>query len=230
MKKEDINKFLDALSLKKDEFKRYVDEQVKNIHYPEDQLPVERVDKTNSSPNIGYLSLGGGLLLTAVGLFKNPGAAANILTVGGVLMTIASIYSIKKQKDQKPTTPQQTPSLDLYVVTEKINNTVKSIHTHVSDGWSDFLSGNQKQLASLIEKSELEVEKRNKLIEQAYKKTVIQYSMLDVLSDLSNIEREKNIDLYKNYVNSFCKKYKDVIESAYIEQKAYLEDMTQYFD
>lgn len=222
MRKEDIAKITDALALKKEELLRYTDSQVKNIRYPETPSPVVACSKSESSSNVGYLGLGGGLVLTAIGLIKGSG----MLTVGGVVIAVASFYSLRKQKGQKPVT--QSPSFDYYVVTEKLNNAIKAIHNYVSDGWNEFLVSQQKDLLALIENSQLEVEKKNKLIEPAYRKTFIQYSMLDVLSDLSNIEKQKDIALYKQYVADFCKKYKNVVESAYIEQKAYLEDMIQY--
>lgn len=52
----------------------------------------------------------------------------------------------------------------------------------------------------------------------ALNRSVINFSMPDVLTDLSNIEKEHDIEKYKTYGTTFKQKYTDAIKSALSEQ------------
>lgn len=219
MNREDLSHYLEALASKKEELVNYAETQIKQISYP--TPPSVTTSQQPSSPYLSYIGLGIGIVLLAIGI----GTKTNAIAVGGGVVTAAGIYGVSRKRNTE--SQPQAPAINYFRITEKIGYQIQKIHAYVSDSWYDFLGGQQKSLKNLIETSGFDAESKNKMIELCINRSLIQYSMMDVLSDLNRIEKEQNIEAYKQYVAGFVEKYRKAIEEAYLEQKRRYEAIIQ---
>lgn len=210
MNKEDLNRYTETLTFKKNELTAYVENQIKQIDYPTaPSIPAQQPTPSHSS----YWGVGIGVILLAIGI----GTKTPVITVGGGVVTAAGLFAVNKKRNAK--TQQPAPSINYYRISEKVSYQIQSIHTHVSDSWNAFLSDQQNSLKQLIEMSGFNADTKNKMIELSLNRSIIQCSIMDVLSDLNKVEKQKNIEAYKQYSNEFLGKYQKIIEEAYKEQK-----------
>ena len=218
MNKEDLARYTEALTLKKNELTTYVENRIKQIDYPTvPSTPAQQPAPSRSS----YLGVGIGVILLAIGI----GTKTPVITVGGGVVTAAGLFAVNKKRNAKAQQP--APDINYYRISEKVSNQIQSIHTHVSDSWNAFLGEQQNSLKQLIETSGFDADTKNKMIELTLNRSIIQYSMTDVLSDLNKVEKQKSIEDYKQYSNEFLGRYKKIIEEAYKEQKQRYEAIAQ---
>ena len=217
MNKEDLTRYTETLTSKKNELIAYVENQIKQIDYP--TAPSTTTQQPTPSRS-SYLGVGIGVILLAIGI----GTKTPLITVGGGVVTAVGLLAVNKKRNAKAQQP--APTIDYYRISEKVSHQIQSIHTHVSDSWNAFLGDQQNSLKQLIETSTLDVETKNKMIELSLNRSIIQCSMMDVLSDLNKIEKQQNIKDFKQYANGFLEKYQKIIEEAYMEQKHRYEAIT----
>lgn len=220
MKKEDLFRVEEILASKKEELLKYVENHADQISYPEAASVVAGSNRPDSASSvIGYL--GGGIALLIIGILTGK----HWITVGGGIIALAGFYKANQQQRKQAV---QTPSVDYASITERLNQDLRAIHTYISDEWKDFLNRQQTDLNKQLENSGLEIGIKNEVIKLVVKRSVIQYSMMDMLAELTRIERLHDIAAYKQYVDKFKKEYKKVIEMAYMEQKEYYEKIALY--
>ncbi len=220
MTKEDLNRFTETLTSKKNELTSYVESRIVQIDYPATpSVPAQQ--STPSPSHLSYIGVGIGIALLAIGI----GTKIPAITVGGGIATAAGLYAVSKKRNAE--TQHSTPNINYYRISEKISYQIQSIHTYVSDNWDDFLKEQQNSMKHLIETSRINSETKNKMIELSLNRSIIQYSMMDVLSDLSKIEKKQSIEAYKQYSSDFLENYQKSIEKAYWEQKQRYEAIAQ---
>lgn len=219
MTKEDLKQYVETLTSMKNELQGYVEQRLCQITYTVSTLTTQK-SKTNP-PYLNFMSVGVGLALLAIGV----GTKTHAVTIGGGVVTAAGLYTLIKNSNKIYN--EATPSTDYSQLTKRIYDEIKTIHVFVSDGWEHFLSEQKDRLKQQIASSRFDAELKDKLIAQAIRRSVIQYSMMKVLADLSTVERKQDIATYKQYVTTFLAKYKQTIDEAYSEQKQRYETMAQ---
>ena len=212
MIKADLTHYVEALTSKKNELQDYVKQQLDQINYP---MPSKMSQQPQASrPSyLSMLSIGTGLVLLAIGV----GIKTHVITIGGGVMAAAGLYTWNKSRNRGIS--PVPPSIDYTQLTNQLSNTLKSIHIFVSDEWSQFLNNQKDKLKRLIEMSDFDSETKSQLMQLATRRSVIQYSMMDVLTELNAVEKEQSIEAYKQYVVGFLVKYVHIIEEVCQEQK-----------
>ena len=139
----------------------------------------------------------------------------HIATIGGGIVAIAGLYGLSRNNKQ---TVASVENVDFTAFTLKVYQQMEDIHTYVFNEWNEFLGKLKDELKQQIQMSDLDAGKKNKAIDLALNRSVINFSMPDVLTDLSNIEKEHDIEKYKTYGTTFKQEYTDAIKSALSEQ------------
>lgn len=219
MTKEDLKQYVEALTSKKDELQGYVEQRLRHITYPASTVTMPKT-KANP-PYLNFLGVGVGLALLAIGV----GTKTHAVTIGGGIVTAAGLYTLSKKRLKESNAV--TPPTDYSQLTKRIYDEIKAIHVFVSDGWEHFLADQRDSLKQQIASSRFDAELKDKLMAQAIRRSVVQHSMMEVLGDLSMVEKKQDVAAYKQYVGAFLAKYKRAIDEAYNEQKQRYETMAQ---
>ena len=138
-----------------------------------------------------------------------------------------SVFSKLLWKLRNRTPLYEQPDYDYSLLSRRISQRVRELHTHVSDAWVDFVSSQQVALKQQISLAQIDDEAKRKMIDLAVRHSVINCSMLDMLSGLSKTDRsidghtpkDQAIDAYRRYYEDFIDDYKRLIDEAWREQK-----------
>ena len=210
MNKEYLDKIGGELTSKANNLTLYLSTQLQQINYPQQEDKVN--DNTKASgTTLQKCCIGVGALLFVVGLTTKT----HIATIGGGIVAIAGLYGLSRNNKQ---TVASVENVDFTAFTLKVYQQMEDIHTYVFNEWNEFLGKLKDELKQQIQMSDLDAGKKNKAIDLALNRSVINFSMPDVLTDLSNIEKEHDIEKYKTYGTTFKQKYTDAIKSALSEQ------------
>ena len=210
MNKAYLDKIGGELTSKANNLTLYLSTQLQQINYPQQEDKVN--DNTKASgTTLQKCSIGVGALLFVVGLTTKT----HIATIGGGIVAIAGLYGLSRNNKQ---TVASVENVDFTAFTLKVYQQMEDIHTYVFNEWNEFLGKLKDELKQQIQMSDLDAGKKNKAIDLALNRSVINFSMPDVLTDLSNIEKEHDIEKYKTYGTTFKQKYTDAIKSALSEQ------------
>lgn len=212
MTKADLTPYVEALTSKKNELQDYVKQQLGQINYP---VPTQMSQQPSATRPfyLPVLSIGAGLVLLAIGV----GTKTHAVTIGGGVVAAAGLYVWNKNRNRGAS--PVPPSTDYTQLTNLLINALKNIHIFASDEWSQFLDDQKNKLKGLIEMSDFDTETKSQLIQLTTRRSVIQYSMMDVLAELSAVEKKQSTEAYKQYVADFLVKYERIIEEAHQEQK-----------
>lgn len=210
MNKACLDKIGGELTSKANNLTLYLSTQLQQINYPQQEDKVN--DNTKASgTTLQKCCIGVGALLFVVGLTTKT----HIATIGGGIVAIAGLYGLSRNNKQ---TVASVENVDFTAFTLKVYQQMEDIHTYVFNEWNEFLGKLKDELKQQIQMSDLDAGKKNKAIDLALNRSVINFSMPDVLTDLSNIEKEHDIEKYKTYGTTFKQKYTDAIKSALSEQ------------
>lgn len=208
----DISSFEQELKAKKNEAIARLNKQLQDIDLSQPpRLETVSSQPATQPPTGKYLLLGGGILFV-VGLISKW----SVLTWGGVALAAAGIYITSKQKQATPA-PLPAP-VDFPKISRTVYRQLENIHTSISQDWDDFLVKQKEAVRATLQTSDLDEEKKNEAIKETLNRSIVQYSMAEVLSRLSAAEKLQNIESYSQYLKTFQAEYQTAIESAYREQ------------
>lgn len=130
---------------------------------------------------------------------------------------------------------EQHPEYDYSPLSQRISKRTRELHTHISDSWIDFVSGQQTELKRQISEAQIGDMVKRKMIDLAVRHSVIQCSMLDILSGLSKIDssvdshtpRMQAVEAYRRYYEGFLDDYKKLIEDAWYKQNERYEEIDE---
>lgn len=144
-----------------------------------------------------------------------------------------SVFSKLLWKLRNRTSLYEQPEYDYSPLSRRISQRVRELHTHVSDAWVDFVSSQQAALKQQISLAQIDDEAKRKMIDLAVRHSVINCSMLDMLSGLSKTDRSidghapkmQGVDAYCRYYEGFLADYKKLIDGAWREQNERYEEI-----
>lgn len=209
MNKELIKSYMEALTSKRNELQSMVKSRIAQIVYPQQssELVPEKPKSSAAYPSC----IGVGALLLILGLATK----SNVVAVGGGLVAAVGIYGMSKGKGARKMESEQ---IDYTMFTGKLNAQLGEIHALAVNSWDEFSMAQGTELKRAIQTSSLTESEKDKMMDLAIRRSVIQFSMMDVLSALNQIEKEHNIQSYKDYCAQFENQYVGAIEQAYQEQ------------
>ena len=209
MNKELIKSYMEALTSKRNELQSMVKSRIGQIAYPQQasELVPEKPKSSAAYPSC----IGVGALLLILGLATK----SNVVAVGGGLVAAVGIYGMSKGKGARKMDSEQR---DYAMFTGKLNAQLGEIHALAVNSWDEFSMAQGTELKRAIQTSSLTESEKDKMMDLAIRRSVIQFSMMDVLSALNQIEKEHNIQSYKDYCAQFENQYVGAIEQAYQEQ------------
>lgn len=212
MNKESLNKYQEELSSKTNELIAYLSNEIGKISVSQQNDVV--ISSTPSPVSTFYrCGFGIGALLLAVGLATKT----HIATVGGGIVTVVSLYgTIKKQGKSSSKT---TENIDFANLTLEVYKKLEEIHSYISKKWDEYLGELKDKLKKEILFSNLHDTVKNNMIELVLNRSIIMFSMSNALTELSTIEKARDVKKYKEYcLEGFKKKYETAIKQAYKEQ------------
>lgn len=125
--------------------------------------------------------------------------------------------------DKRSKTGQTQRDVSYYKVTSYYYKSLSDIYKYVTKNWTDTLVRLKSELKADIMQLAIPDDKKNEAIQSVLTTSVVDMSMTDLSKKLSEIERAKNENGYKQYVAVFEKKCIAAINKAFDEQKAIYE-------
>lgn len=205
-----VKPYYKAIQEEQESLIRTLNEQMNAITIPEDatekpaELPVKR------SP-IPASCLGAGILILAVGVVIGK----TILTIGGTIITIgggACLLSNRKKTLPEPVT------VDYQSTSNRIFQILKQLNKQISDEWYEFVGKQKDKLKDQIVNLDIEADKRQAMLERSLKRSVIDISMTQILSELNTLALHKNMTEYRQYLETLRMRFTSAVQKALEEQ------------
>ena len=213
--------YLDSLKNKRDELISYVTEQVDSIKVVAN-VPVRSVpEEKPASQKSRIYGLSAGILLFVIGLI----AHVKILWISGLILIVVSLVMSKsaRQHSSQDDTSQSEP--DMSRLKSSVQTKIEDIHSYVTNEWEHYIDVNKEAIKSAVSELDIDPAKKQRIYELAVRRSVVSFSMLDVLSSLNNLARQKDLDGFKTYLQKFKVQYIAAIDAAYMELKGIYQEI-----
>lgn len=115
--------------------------------------------------------------------------------------------------------PYEEKHTNYAMITSSTYERLRTIVNKVAEEWNRFLLSQRDAIKNEVNNSNLDVDKKNKIFDMIVNRSVIEFSMINVLSDLNKIESKRSVDAYKSYCADFASKYIDALKTAFKEQQ-----------
>ncbi|MDY4175682.1 MAG: hypothetical protein SOY07_10400 [Bacteroidales bacterium] len=207
-------KYSAALDAKRAELMGYVKDQLAQIVIPSAPKAVPRKDSAAQSGKVDMaLGVAGvaGLLVGFIAEIKAVAVAGAAAVVGAVAMRM-------RNKGSKPAEPAQ-PQVKLYEVRSNVYNALSATHRYVFEQWGNALLENKRSLKAEIADLPIDEKMKNAAIQSILTTSVFDLSMMKVSSSLDEFDRNKDLDGFKRYLNTFETLCGEALDSAVAEQK-----------
>lgn len=209
-----IDKYNATLDAKRNELATFASNHVAKISLP-NQTPTIKNNTTSGINKAATALLVGGAVVLIGGIAMDKpliGVFGGIVCIGGIAIKVAN---------RKTATPTSTPSeTKYYQITDKVYAQLSDIQKHLFDEWKQTVEDNKDKLKSEIQSFEIDDEKKDTFIQAILSTSVLDISMMTVSSELSAVEKQKNIDAYRIYLQTFQSRCLAAIDKAAAEQKA----------
>lgn len=93
------------------------------------------------------------------------------------------------------------------------------IQKHLFGEWKQSVEDNKGKLKSEIQSLDIDEEKKNTAIQTILTTSVLDIPMMTVSSELSAVEKQKSIEAYRQYLQTFKSRCLAAIDKAVEEQK-----------
>ena len=210
-----IDKYNTTLDAKRSELASFASNYDVKIILPRYATNIPTIHSTS-----GINKAATALLVGGVGVLA--GAIATDKTLISVFGGIAFIGGIvMKMTSRKTVTTTNTPSeTEYYQITNKVYAQLSDIQKHLFNEWKQTVEDNKEKLKSEIQSLGIEDEKKDIIIQAILSTSVMDISMMTISSELSAVEKQKNIDAYHIYLQTFKSHCLAAIDKAVAEQKA----------
>ena len=220
-----IDKYNTILDSKRTQLVDFVCERINRISF----TVVD--DNTSSTPTASHdnslplaLIVGGSVVFVAgIAISKSVVTAlGGIVALGGVTM---KFISSNKRKD---TSSVNAPKY--YQITNRIYAQLSDIQKYLLSEWKQTTEECKENLKNDIRSLRIEENKKNDAIQSVLATSVINIPMMSVSSELSDIEKQKSIEAYSQYLQTFKNQCIQAIDKAVGDQKAIYEKINHFIN
>lgn len=209
-----IDKYNVALDSKRSELAAFASNGIGRISLPT-QTPVVQATSTQSGNNktAAALIVGGAVILIGgIALSKSLiGVLGGIALAGGIAMKVAG--------SKTASTANTPPEPKYYQITNRVYAQLSDIQKHLFTEWKHTVEDNKDKLKNEIQSLSIDSEKKNAAIQAILSTSVLDIPMMTVSSELSAVEKQKSIDAYRQYLQTFKPRCLAAIDKAVDEQK-----------
>lgn len=206
-----VDKYFMALDAKQKQLAIYVDRQISTIGLPE-RIDAPTQPKASGNYSLPIAIAGGGILIAGLVFDKTL-----VSVVGGLALVGGACAKMLQVRSEKQTVLPAEPKY--YLLTKKVYDTASAIQQHLFDEWNELLSANKSKLKAEINGTKLDEQQKNATIQVILNTSVIDIPMMTVSSELSAVEKQKSIDAYRQYLQTFKSRCLAAIDKAVAEQK-----------
>ena len=96
---------------------------------------------------------------------------------------------------------------------------LSDIQKHLFGEWKQAVEDNKGKLKSEIQSLDIDEEKKNTAIQTILTTSVLDIPMMTVSSELSAVEKQKSVEAYRQYLQTFKSRCLAAIDKAVEEQK-----------
>lgn len=220
-----IDKYNTILDSKRTQLVDFVCERINRI-----SLPVVD-DNTSSTPTASHnnslplaLIVGGSVVFVAgIAISKSVVTAlGGIVALGGVTM---KFISSNKRKD---TSSANAPKY--YQITNRIYAQLSDIQKYLLSEWKQTTEECKENLKNDIRSLSIGENEKNDAIQSVLTTSVINIPMMSVSSELSDVEKQKSIEAYSQYLKTFNNQCLLAIDKAVADQKAIYEKINHFIN
>lgn len=209
-----IDKYNAALDSKRSELATFASDGVGRISLPSPTPVVQDVSTPSVNGKTATALLVGGtaVLIGGIALSKVMiGVLGGLALAGGVAMKVAG---------RKPVTTESTLSEPKYYqITNRVYAQLSDIQKHLFNEWKQTVENNKDKLKSEILSLGIDDEKKNAAIQAILSMSVLDIPMMTVSSELSAVEKQKSVEAYRQYLQTFKSRCLAAIDKAVEEQK-----------
>lgn len=210
-----IDKYNTTLDAKRSELASFASNSVGKIILPSYETNIQTINSTSGINKAATALLVGGVGVLAGGIATDK----TLISVFGGIAFIGGI--VMKMTSRKTVTTTNTPSeTEYYQITNKVYAQLSDIQKHLFNEWKQTVEDNKEKLKSEIQSLGIEDEKKDIIIQAILSTSVMDISMMTISSELSAVEKQKNIDAYHIYLQTFKSHCLAAIDKAVAEQKA----------
>ena len=219
-----IDKYNTILDSKRTQLVDFVCERINRI-----SLPVVD-DNTSSTPTASHnnslplaLIVGGSVVFVAgIAISKSVVTAlGGIVALGGVTM---KFISSNKRKD---TSSVNAPKY--YQITNRIYVQLSDIQKYLLSEWKQTTEECKENLKNDIRSLSIGENEKNDAIQSVLTTSVINIPMMSVSSELSDVEKQKSIEAYSQYLQTFKNQCLLAIDKTVADQKAIYEKINHLY-
>ena len=220
-----IDKYNTILDSKRTQLVDFVCERINRISF----TVVD--DNTSSTPTASHdnslplaLIVGGSVVFVAgIAISKSVVTAlGGIVALGGVTM---KFISSNKRKD---TSSVNAPKY--YQITNRIYAQLSDIQKYLLSEWKQTTEECKENLKNDIRSLSIGENEKNDAIQSVLTTSVINIPMMSVSSELSDIEKQKSIEAYSQYLQTFKNQCIQAIDKAVGDQKAIYEKINHFIN
>lgn len=219
-----IDKYNTILDSKRTQLVDFVCERINRISF----TVVD--DNTSSTPTASHdnslplaLIVGGSVVFVAgIAISKSVVTAlGGIVALGGVTM---KFISSNKRKD---TSSVNAPKY--YQITNRIYVQLSDIQKYLLSEWKQTTEECKENLKNDIRSLSIGENEKNDAIQSVLTTSVINIPMMSVSSELSDVEKQKSIEAYSQYLQTFKNQCLLAIDKTVADQKAIYEKINHLY-
>lgn len=210
-----IDKYNAALDSKRNGLAAFASNGIDKISLPSQTPDVQTVNNPSGNGKAATALMVGGavILIGGIALSKDlVGVLGGIALAGGIAMKVvggktASTASI-------PNEPKY------YQITNRLYAQLSDIQKHLFNEWKQTVDDNKYKLKNEIQSLDIDSEQKNAAIQAVLSTSILDIPMMTVSSELSDVEKQKSIDAYRQYLQTFKSRCLTAIDKAVSGQKA----------
>lgn len=209
-----IDKYNAALDSKRSELAAFAINGVGRISLPSPTPVVQSGSSPSANGKAATALMVGGaaILIGGIALSKVAiGVLGGVVLAGGIAKKVAG--------GNKSTPANVSSEPKYYQLTNRLYAQLSDIQKHLFGEWKQAVEDNKGKLKSEIQSLDIDEEKKNTAIQTILTTSVLDIPMMTVSSELSAVEKQKSVEAYRQYLQTFKSRCLAAIDKAVEEQK-----------
>ena len=221
MNKIDVSLFIEKISDQQSKLTSILHEGVGSILIPNDNNSKKRsIGQESASSNKknmnGVMIVSGGAVAVA-GLFVSSPVKWLLFGAGAS----AIVYGCKQKTSgtqASKNTMQMNDSVNYDELVSRINRGLSSVNRNIFNTWDEFVVEQKNQLKNYIMQLDVDVDKKDSMMNFATKTVAIEFTMSSLYLKLNNAAKNQSTADFKDVCAQFEDEYKQAIDKACSEQ------------